>query len=313
MATHIYKAKDRDDWLAYRKRGIGSSEIATIVGLNPFDTPYQLWRRLKGIDAPKEQNFAMLAGHYLEDAVAKFWQDATGREVIKASAGDIVAVNDAKEFLIASPDRTYWIPGLPRNNENKGVLECKTTQATIDPDDLPRHWFCQVQWQLGVMELHEGSLAWLSSGRAFDYRDIAFAPDFYGWLVEEAERFWTDHVKGDAEPTAINAADILAKYTTHTEGLVREVNEATLSAYRQLRECKARIKEEERLKNELEELIKLTFADAEAISYNGEILATWKASRPSNVFDSARFKAEHPELYNNYMTTKPGSRRFLIK
>ena len=313
MATYIYKAKDRDDWLAYRKRGIGSSEIATIVGLNPFETPYKLWRRLKGIDAPKEQNFAMLAGHYLEDAVAKFWQDATGREVIKASAGDIVAVNDAKEFLIASPDRTYWIPGLPRNNENKGVLECKTIQATIDPDDLPRHWFCQVQWQLGVMELSEGSLAWLSSGRAFDYRDIAFAPDFYGWLVEEAERFWTDHVKGDAEPTAINAADILAKYTTHTEGLVKEVNEATLSAYRQLRECKARIKEEERLKDELEELVKLTFADAEAISYNGEILATWKASRPSNVFDSARFKAEHPELYNNYMITKPGSRRFLIK
>lgn len=63
-----------DQWLENRKSGIGSSEIATIVGLNPYETPYQLWLRKTGQVPPKEENFFMKAGHYLEDAVARFYE-----------------------------------------------------------------------------------------------------------------------------------------------------------------------------------------------------------------------------------------------
>ncbi len=31
------------EWLEWRKNGIGSSDIATIMGANPYQTPYQLW------------------------------------------------------------------------------------------------------------------------------------------------------------------------------------------------------------------------------------------------------------------------------
>ena len=71
MSTQIIRPTNREEWLDVRKSGIGSSEVATIVGLNPFETPYQLWRRKRGLDAPQEENFAMKAGHYLEDAVEK--------------------------------------------------------------------------------------------------------------------------------------------------------------------------------------------------------------------------------------------------
>ena len=180
----MIKPKDRAEWLEHRKYGIGSSEVASILGLNPYETPYQLWRRKKGLDKPKDETFAMKAGHYLEDAVTRFWADETGREVIKSSASDWLFVNKEKEYLRVSPDRTFWIPGMPKNNTNKGILECKTTQMQIDADDLPKHWFCQVQYQLGVSELQQGSLAWLSAGREFGYRDITFVPDFYVWMVE---------------------------------------------------------------------------------------------------------------------------------
>ena len=69
MATTIIRPANREEWLTHRQEGIGSSEVATILGLNPWETPYQLWRRKKGLDAPKEETFAMKAGHYLEDAV----------------------------------------------------------------------------------------------------------------------------------------------------------------------------------------------------------------------------------------------------
>lgn len=45
MSYTIIRPKDRNEWLEHRKSGIGSSEVATILGLNPWETPYQLWRR----------------------------------------------------------------------------------------------------------------------------------------------------------------------------------------------------------------------------------------------------------------------------
>ena len=103
MSVTIIRPKDRAEWLEYRKSGIGSSEVATIVGLNPWETPYQLWRRKIGLDAPKEENFAMKAGHYLEDAVSLFWQDATGREVIKRSQGDWLIRSNERPHIQVSP------------------------------------------------------------------------------------------------------------------------------------------------------------------------------------------------------------------
>ena len=34
---------DRDQWLKVRKGGIGSSDAATAVGLNPYKSQLQLW------------------------------------------------------------------------------------------------------------------------------------------------------------------------------------------------------------------------------------------------------------------------------
>lgn len=56
MSNTVIRPKDRAEWLEYRKDGIGSSEVATILGLNPWETPYQLWRRKKGLDAPQRRN-----------------------------------------------------------------------------------------------------------------------------------------------------------------------------------------------------------------------------------------------------------------
>lgn len=313
MATQIIRPRDRQEWLQYRKDGIGSSEVATIVGLNPWDTPYRLWRRKRGMDAPKEENFAMKAGHYLEDAVSKFWADETGCEVIKSSAGDWLIVNPDKPYLRVSPDRTYWLKGCAHNAQNKGILECKTTQKTIDENDIPKYWFCQVQYQLGVAELTEGSLAWLSCGRDFGYRNLSFVPDFYGWLEEEVEKFYFDCVKNGKEPAMIDAQDVLTKYTTHVGGKITEVTEEVYNAYKELKEVKKQLAELDKQKEELEERLKVGFADAEAISYCGATLATWKAPKPSNRFDEKAFRAENPDLADKYMHEVQGARRFLLK
>lgn len=312
MSTTIIRPKDRNEWLDYRRAGIGSSEIATIVGLNPYETPYQLWRRKIGLDEPKSETFAMKAGHYLEDAVSQFWSDATGRQIIKASAGDWIVRNDDKPFVQVSPDRTYWLDDN-RNNDNKGILECKTTQRVIDADDLPKTWFCQVQYQLGGAEIRQGSIAWLTAGREFGYQDLTLVPDFYAWLVEEAERFWVDNVMGGKEPDCANVQDVLIKFNRHTDSKVIEVGDEIMQAYTQLKDVRAEISKLEEQKEALEAKLKMGFGDAEAISYGGNTLATWKAGKDSEKFDAKAFQADHPELAKQYTKSVKSSRRFLLK
>lgn len=313
MSNTIIRPKDRTEWLKYRESGIGSSEVATIVGLNPWETPYQLWRRKVGLDAPKQENFAMKAGHHLEDAVSLFWQDETGQQVIKSSAGDWLIRDDERPYLQVSPDRTYWLADMPHSNENKGILECKTTQMTIDEDDIPKHWFVQVQYQLGVAGYQHGSLAWLTQGRNFGYKDLAFVPDFFAWLVEEVDKFWVDNIQAKQEPTAANVQDILLKYNRHTDGKIVEVNDEIFAAYQELKEVHDELSAIEEKKAALEEKIKLGFGDAEAISYDGQTLATWKAPKPSNKFDAKAFTAAHPDLAKEFTFPTQGARRFLLK
>lgn len=312
MATTIIRPTNREEWLTHRQEGIGSSEVATILGLNPWETPYQLWRRKKGFDAPKEETFAMKAGHYLEDAVSMFWHDETGRDIIKRSAIDWLILNADKPYMRVSPDRTYWLSDS-RKNSDKGILECKTTQMTIDEEDLPKHWFCQLQYQLGVAELEQGSLAWLCSGRQFGYKDIALVPDFFQWIEEEVTKFWVDNIQGNIEPDATSVADVLLKYNRHTDGKIIEVADDIYTAVNDLKALKEQIAQLDEQKDSLEEKIKLGFGDAEAISYGGQTIATWKAPKPSEKFDAKAFAKAHPDLAKEFTAPYQGARRFLIK
>lgn len=319
MSYTIIRPKDRMEWLKDRQCGIGSSEVGTILGLNPWETPMQLWRRKKGIDPPQPENFAMKAGHYLEDAVSRFYADETGKEIIKASAGDWLIVNNEKEFLRVSPDRTYWIPGRPKSDRNKGIVECKTTQMEVDYDNIPQHWFAQLQYQLGVAELEQGALAWLTMGRTFGYRDFTFDGEFYGWMVEEVEKFWRDNIIGNVEPDPVNVDDVLLRNPRHTPGKMIQADEDIVNACKTLKELKAEKTDIDAQIKELEESIKMSFGDAEAITAPGStlakpiILATWKAAKDSQKFSEKEFAANEPAMYEKYLRTVPGTRRFLLK
>lgn len=317
MAYTIIRPADRQEWLAQREKGIGSSEVGTILGVNPFQTPYQLWRRKKGLDAPIQENEAMRAGHILEGAVATYFEEETGREVIKASAGDWLAVDTEKDFLRVSPDRTYWLEGK-HSKDNKGILEIKTTQLDIDSSELPPHWYCQLMYQLGVMGYHQGSLAWLTRGRKFGYADIRFDPDFYAYIKEKLEQFWTDYILGEKEPPATTIDDVCLKFP-RSIGKAVEVNDEVMAAVNEIRMLKPQLDELTKKKKELEDSIKTFMGDADTLCLQGTketnpvVVATWKTAKDTLKFDEKTFAKEHEEAYNLYMKPVSGSRRFLMK
>lgn len=305
--------KDRAEWLEARKQGIGASEVATVVGLNPWETPYQLWRKKLGIDAPEPENKAMKRGHYCEDAVAQWWGAETGREIIAASKTDFMFVDPQHDFLRVSPDRTFWLPDEIRNDDNKGILECKTVNGVVDREEIPHNWFCQLQMNLGVAGYKKGSLAWMMHGFEFGYVDITFNEEFYNWLVDEVSRFWYDNILGKKEPDSTSVKDVLIKYNRHVEGKTVEVSDEVFAAYTELKDVKRELAEIDERKSALEEKIKLAFGDAEAVTYNGDTLATWKAPKPSIKFDEKAFKADNPDVWTKYTKETQGARRFLLK
>lgn len=319
MSNTIIRPSSHEEWLKVRESGIGSSEVGTILGLNPYETPYQLWRRRMGIDAPKEQNFAMRAGHYLEDAVSKFYHDETDKEIIKASAGDWIIRNNDRPYMQVSPDRTFWIPGLPKNGQNKGILECKTTQMEVDADSVPQYWFAQLQYQLGVAEYTQGALAWLTMGRKFGYCDFEFDAEFFAYITEEVNRFWVDNIVGKQEPLLMTVDDVLLRNPKHVVGKAIEADEELQNNCRILKEIKEELSALDTRKKELEAAIKMAMGDAEALVAppdgcgKPQILATWKAAKDSVKFNESRFAQEQPDTYASYTDTMPGSRRFLLK
>lgn len=303
----------REEWLQARSEGIGASEVASILGVSPFESAYQLWLRKKGVTPPKEENFAMKAGHYLEDAVASFYKDETGCTIIKSSAVDFMYADKERPFLRVSPDRTFWKAGDAHNEANKCILECKTTQRTIDPDDIPNHWFVQVQMNLGVAGFKTGALAWLTAARTFGQIEIPFQEDFYGMLVDEVSRFWYDYIVGDKEPEATTVGDVVAKYIRSTEGKIVDATPEVFEAYKDLKEVSRQIAELEEKEKSLSNALKVALQDAEVLKYDGRTIATWKSAKNSLKFDAKRFQAEHAELCEPYMVDTVGSRRFQVK
>lgn len=308
MSVKTIKCENRDEWLSERTNGIGSSDIATIVGLNPYETPYSLWRRKLGLDPVKEETLPMKLGHLLEGSVATLYSDETGAVIDPDSVGDFLCVDTDAPYLRVSPDRF-----ATRADGTREIVECKTTQMTVDPDDLPTYWFAQVQYQMGVSGIHDCTLAWLSSGRTFGYQHIKLVPEFYDFLRESADRFWRENIQGRQEPKPINSEDILAKYGIGTKGKEVEADEEVFDDYTRLVEVRDEIDKLSGEKSELEERIKLTLQDGTELIHNGITLVTWRGTKPSSSFDRKGFEKDYPELAKQYTTEKPGTRRFLVK
>ena len=321
MGTFTITSKSHGDWLKSREEGIGSSEVATVLGVNPYDTPYQLWLRKTGrAPAKEEESFLMKAGHYLEDAISRFCADEAGLEVVKNSAAEFVVVDKDKPFMRVSPDRYAFPVDAKHTADNKTIIECKSTQKAVDPDNISKYWFLQISYQMHVTRIHTSHLAWLIQGREFGYKKYEYDPEFCAFIEEEVERFWVDCVIGGREPALSNIDDVLIKFPRHEEGKKAYASDDIVEKWAELCDTNAEIKRLQAIKDALESDIKVSMLDAEILalpasedSPQEKYLATWKASKPTEKFDAKALKEAEPEVYARYLRQTEGSRRFTIK
>lgn len=127
------------EWRAFRKGKIGASDCASIMGMNPWETPYECWRRFV-YNEQKEMNSAMQRGHELEPIARAMFNEKIGFS--KPHFNPIVA------HLIKQPNIMASLDGW--NGEEILEIKCPT-KIPRDLHSVPRNYRCQMQHQMMVM------------------------------------------------------------------------------------------------------------------------------------------------------------------
>lgn len=299
-------ATPREDWLAARSKGIGGSEITSVMGLDPYCTPYALWERKTGRYPSFGESKFTRAGNYLEAAVAQMFSDQSGLEVYAKE--NMHFAHSEYPHLLGTPDR------FVRLKHGDGVLEIKTTQRRITREDVTQgkalNWFFQVQWYMGITGLKKGYIAWLCSGVDFDHIEVEFNGSIFGDMVEAADVFWRENVLANVPPPPLSRDDIL-RIVGHVLPDAFEGPEEALTYHAQIRENKAKIKALEDANEELATAVQLLMMEHSVLTYMGAPLFTWKQAETVRL-DGTRLKAEDPDTWNRYAKVTQ-VRTFLVK
>lgn len=153
MSLRMYEYKTREKWLEARKKYIGGSDVACILGLNPWKTNQQLYREKKGLVMPDDlsDNELVIYGTKAEEYIRALFQ-LDHPELKVEYIPDNSWRNSNYPFGAASLDG--WTTD---ENGRKGILEIKTATITSTQqarkwkdDHIPDNYYCQVLFYLGV-------------------------------------------------------------------------------------------------------------------------------------------------------------------
>ena len=85
------KNLEREEWLNIRKKGIGSSDAAAAVGLNPYKSQLELWMEKTGRDAelPQLDQLTIPALHSGERSWSRLWPRITPIKPVTVSVASM--------------------------------------------------------------------------------------------------------------------------------------------------------------------------------------------------------------------------------
>lgn len=190
-------SENRERWLEIKQNTVGSSEVATICGMNRYETPLGLWARKTGKLPPKKPTEAMLMGTELEPITGRLF---ARKKKLKVTQANCLVGHESIDFISASPD--FWVE-TPYGTK---ILEAKFTTPRnrhIWDNGAPQGYLMQLNWQLSICGVDYGYLAGLIGGDADDFKseDFQMSPELFEVCLEEAFKF-IQCVRSDIPPNA---------------------------------------------------------------------------------------------------------------
>ncbi len=185
-------ASQKKVWLQKRKKGIGGSELAAIIGLSPFSGPIDIWNNKRGVGdkfTPTEQ---MRWGNLLEYSIAKEWNKRNS--CYKMIGGELI-IHPDESWMRGTPDFLLFENDL--HNGPTAILEIKNTSVfakgywgTDEDPKVPVNYVIQGQWYLhlaGLDTIHYGVLC---GGNELISRTLHRDNELIDELMKRGRDFW---------------------------------------------------------------------------------------------------------------------------
>lgn len=307
----IRLADNRDDWLEQRKKGIGGSDAANIIGMG-YSSPLTTFLDKTGQLPPVADNLPMKLGRALEQTVADLFEEETGIKCRKSG------------YMFQSKQHSFMLANIDRLTADGTFLECKTTtewnkKKIAFKGEIPAHWYCQCMHYMAVLGTPYCYLAVLIGNREFVWFKIERDEDDIKALIQAESDFWkmvqAGKFTGDPAGTTGESQSLSAAYpdpkpagisyfSDEFEIRLREAEKAANEADEEAKKAKAEL---ESVKNE----IKLIMGDEATEFRSGNAICTWKAKETPRI-DSKALRKAHPEIADKF-TKVSRTREFRYK
>ena len=311
MKTNILVSTENlstEEWLRWRQKGIGGSDVAPILGISKWSSAIDIW--LSKTNQKRDEvveNEAMTWGKILEPVIRDRFREVTGRKVIEVHA---ILQNEEHPFMIADID------GLTTDdNGEPAILECKCVSEFKRSEwetDIPVYYRTQVEHYLAVTGLSTAYVAALIGGNTFVIREVHADKEMQAMLVAVEADFWRKVVNMERpEPDASDACKNLLD-SIYRGGISEQVvlpDEALeyLDMYIEACVMEDSAKEKKQLaSNNLKEIM----GDYNTAKCQGYTVS-WKPVT-SERLDTKALKEAEPEIYAKFVKSST-SRRFSVK
>lgn len=324
----------REEWLEFRRKGIGGSDAACVLGISPFRTGVDLYYDKLGIpiEDDEENWVAKEVGTRLEELVARIFEKKTGLKVFQ------------KKFMFRHPDHPWMLADLDYLVElpdgSTAILECKTTNYSAHgkweydgKPIVPEYYEAQGRHYMAVMDLNRVYFCCLYGNNEDEaiIRRIDRDRKYETELIALEENFWLNHVQAKVPPPYVERDGelILDSLRRRLGPSYQDAPPVTLSddqservrRYVELREQKsalnASMKELDAEMERLKALIVTDMGGGWAAAFEdetGSYSVTWKPSYREGILKDglSRLKDAHPDIYKQYATVSEG-RTFKVK
>lgn len=283
-----------EEWLDYRRNGIGGSDIAAICGISKWKRPIHVYLDKIGELPKSELGEPAEWGTRLEPLIAdKF-----------ASQHPDWAVT--KKELIYSHPKYGWALGnidgmIICPSRGRGILEVKTANEYLlhewDDGKIPDYYFVQLQWYMFITGLDWGYFATLIGGNKYREYEVKRDDEMIEQMLRIASDFWYNNVSAKVSPpfdgseastTLLNTWYPIAKETALLELEAVEIVETYLKK-------KLLLKTTEEDLAEAENLLKAMLGHHE-IGVVGAYKIKWQNRTRSGV-DSKQLKEQFPDAH----------------
>ena len=220
--TLVDSNADRIAWLRARQQGIAASEIAAVLGLDP-------WRGRLAVAASKHEEITddtppseyAEAGQWMEPVIGEWFVEETKKH---ARSWGVLLQSRAYPWMLATPDWLVAEDSMGAFPVWEYPLQIKNTTLASEWDDgVPARVLAQCHGEMLVMGVDHGYVAVLINGWKRRWDRVELDQALAEEIVEQTNGFWGDVVEQrpiEADGSRDTSAVLKRMFPTENGGTV---------------------------------------------------------------------------------------------